>query len=129
MHTKNSLEIIKYVIKKKINLPDKFNIDDDMVTDKLEIALNVSDFYANIGKKLSNDIPTNSGGPLSYYKVSRSRFNFLISVDESEIINICKNTIQYNTIQSNLFQLSYMSMIIIIHGMFKMKSRKGYVRS
>ena len=25
------------------------------------------------------------------------------------------NTIQYNTIQSNLFQLSYMSIIIIIH--------------
>ena len=78
---RKSWEIIKDVIniKKKIDLPDKFNIDDDMVTDKLEIALNFNNFYVNIGKNLSSDIPTNSGDPLLYrpYKVSRSRFNFL----------------------------------------------------
>ena len=71
-------------------MPDKFNIDDDMVTEKLEIALNCNNFYVNIGKFLSSDIPTNSGDPLSY-KVSRSRFNFLGKLDESEIINICKD--------------------------------------
>ena len=49
-------------------MPDKFNIDDDMVTDKFEIALNFNNFYVNIGKKLSTDIPTNSGDPLSYIK-------------------------------------------------------------
>ena len=37
-------------------MPDKFNIDDDMVTDKFEIALNFNNFYVNIGKKLSSDI-------------------------------------------------------------------------
>ena len=37
-----------------------------MVTDKLEIALNFNNFYVNIGKKLYNDIPTNSGDPLLY---------------------------------------------------------------
>ena len=42
----------------------KFNIDDDMVTDKLEIALNFNNFYVNIGTKLSSDISTNSGDPL-----------------------------------------------------------------
>ena len=47
--------------KKKVDLPDKFNIEDVMVTDKLEIALNFNNFYVNIGKNLSNDIPTNSG--------------------------------------------------------------------
>ena len=39
---RKSWEIIKDVINKnkKFDLPDKFNIDDDIVTDKLEIALN-----------------------------------------------------------------------------------------
>ena len=48
---RKSWEIIKDVInkKKKIDLPDKFNIDDDMVTDKLKIALNFNNFYVNIG--------------------------------------------------------------------------------
>ena len=49
---RKSWEIIKYVIKKKIDLPDKFNIDNVMVTDKLEIALNFNNFYVNIGKKI-----------------------------------------------------------------------------
>ena len=52
--------------KVKVDLPDKFNIEYVMVTDKLEIALNFNKCYVNIGKKLSNDIPTNSGDPLSY---------------------------------------------------------------
>ena len=96
MHKNNlrkSWEILKDVInkKKKIDLPDKFNIDDDMVTDKLEIALNFNNFYVNIGKKLSSDIPTNSGDPLSYIKSAVPDSIFLESVDESEIINICKN--------------------------------------
>ena len=49
-----SWEIIKDVINKTktIDLPDKYNIDDDMVTDKLEIALNFNNFYVNIGKKI-----------------------------------------------------------------------------
>ena len=85
--------IIKDVIKKKkkINLPDKFNIDNVMVTDKFEIALNFNSFYVNIGKKLSNDIPTNSDDPLSYIKSAVPDSIFVESVDESEIINICKN--------------------------------------
>ena len=64
---RKSWEIIKDVINKKknIDLPDKFNIDDDMVTYKLEIALNLNNFYVNIGKKLSSDIPTNRGDTLS----------------------------------------------------------------
>ena len=90
---RKSWEIIKYVIKKKkrIDLPDKFNIDNVMVTDKLEIALNFNNFYVNIGTKLSNDIPTNSGDPLSYIKSAVPDSIFVESVDESEIINICKN--------------------------------------
>ena len=69
-------------------MPDKFNIDDDMVTDKLEIALNFNNFYVNIGIFLSSDIPTNSGDPLSYIKSAVPDSIFLESVDESEIINI-----------------------------------------
>ena len=42
-------------------------------------------------KKLSSDIPTNSGDPLSYIKSVVPDSIFLESVDESEIINICKN--------------------------------------
>ena len=59
---RKSWEIIKDVINKKknIDLPDKFNIDDDMVTDKLEIALNFNNFYVNIGKKLSSDMQCNA---------------------------------------------------------------------
>ena len=50
---RKSWEIIKDVInkKKEIDLPDKFNIEDVMVTDKLEIALNFNKCYVNIGKK------------------------------------------------------------------------------
>ena len=90
---RKSWEIIKEVInkKKKVDLPDKFNIEDVMVTDKLEIALNFNNFYVNIGKKLSNDIPTNSGDPLLYIKTQVPDSIFLESVDESEIISICKN--------------------------------------
>ena len=62
-----------------------------MVTDKLEIALNFNNFYVNIGKKVSNDIPTNSGDPLLYIKTQVPDSIFLESVDESEIISICKN--------------------------------------
>ena len=62
-----------------------------MVTDKLEIALNFNNFYVNIVKKLSNDIPTNSGDPLSYIKSAVPDSIFVESADESEIINICKN--------------------------------------
>ena len=96
IHKKNlrkSWEIIKEVInkKKKVDLPDKFNIEDVMVTDKLEIALNFNNFYVNIGKKLSNDIPTNSGDPLLYIKTQVPDSIFLESVDESEIISICRN--------------------------------------
>ena len=48
---RKSWEIIKEVKnkKKKVDLPDKFNIEDVMVTDKLEIALNFNNFYVNIG--------------------------------------------------------------------------------
>ena len=96
MHKNNlrkSWEIIKDVInkKKKVDLPDKFNIEDVMVTDKLEIAFNLKKNYVNIGKNLSNDIPTNSGDPLSYIKTQVPDSIFLESVDESEIISICKN--------------------------------------
>ena len=42
-------------------------------------------------------------------------------------IHVNYNTIQYNAIQSNV--LPYISIIIIIHCIFTMKSRKGYVRS
>ena len=38
------------------------------------------------------------------------------------------NTIQYNTIQSNLFQLSYMSIIIIIHCIFLNEKSKRICR-
>ena len=64
-----------------------------MVTDKLEVALNLNTFYGrpNIGKRLSNDIPTNSGDPLSYIKTQVPDSIFLENVDESEIISICKN--------------------------------------
>ena len=37
-------------------------------------------------------------------------------------------TIQYNTIQSNLFQLSYMSIIIIIHCIFLNEKSKRICR-
>ena len=37
-------------------------------------------------------------------------------------------TIQYNTIQSNLFQLSYMSIIIIIHCIFLNEHSKRICR-
>ena len=72
-------EIIKDVIKikKNIDLPDKFNIDNVMVTDKLEIALNFNNFYVNIGKTLSNDIPTNSGDPLSIYLLYKAAVFFV----------------------------------------------------
>ena len=52
-YTKNNLrkswEIIKDVInkKKKVDLTDMFNIEDVMVTDKLEIALNFNKCYLN----------------------------------------------------------------------------------
>ena len=90
---RKSWEIINEVInkKKKVDLPDKFNIEDVMVTDKLEIALNFNNFYVNIGKNLSNDIPTNSGDPLLYIKTQVPDSIFLESVDEAEIISICKN--------------------------------------
>ena len=90
---RKSWDIIKEVInkKKKVDLPDKFNIEDVMVTDKLEIALNFNNLYVNIGKKLSDDIPTNSGDPLLYIKTQVPDSIFLESVDESEIISICKN--------------------------------------
>ena len=47
---RKSWEIIKNVINKnkKTDLPDKFNINDDMVTYKLEIDLNFNNFYVNI---------------------------------------------------------------------------------
>ena len=62
-----------------------------MVTDKSQIALNFNNFYVNIGRQLSSEIPTNSGDPLSYIKSAVPDSMFLESVDESEIINICKN--------------------------------------
>ena len=46
-----------------------------------------------------------------------------------EISQICiYNTIQYNTIQSNLFQLSHMSIIIIIHCIFLNEKSKRICR-
>ena len=44
-----------------------------------------------VSEKLSNDIPTNRRDPLSYTKSAVPDSIFLESVDESEIINICKN--------------------------------------
>ena len=58
-----------------------------MVTDKWDIPLKFINFYVTIGKNLSNDIPTNSGDPLSYIYPDAM---FLESVDESEMINFCK---------------------------------------
>ena len=88
---RKSWEIIQYVINKKknIDLPDKFNIDDDMVTDKLGIALNFNSCYVNIGNYLVIFLQT---VVIRYHiKSAVPDSIFLESVDESEIINICNN--------------------------------------
>ena len=130
---RKSWEIIKYVINKKknIDLPDKFNIGDDMVTDKLEIAFNFNNFYVNIGKKLSNDIPTNSGDPLSYIKSAVPNSIFVESVDESEIKNICKSmkdcSSGWDQILSKVVKLTYQNFIVPITHVMNLSIIDGVV--
>ena len=130
---RKSWEIIKYVINKKknIDLPDKFNIGDDMVTDKLEIAFNFNNFYVNIGKKLSNDIPTNSGDPLSYIKSAVPNSIFVESVDESEIKNICKSmkdcSSGWDQILPKVVKLTYQNFIVPITHVMNLSIINGVV--
>ena len=130
---RKSWEIIKDVIKKKkkIDLPDKFNIDDDMVTNKLEIASNFNNFYVNIEKKLSNDIPTNSGDPLTHIKAAVPNSIFVESVDESEITKICKImkdcSSGWDQILPRVVKLTYQNFIVPITHVMNLSIINGVV--
>ena len=63
-----SWKIIKEVINKnKINVkPDKIIINNEPVTDNLQIANHFNEFYVNIGHDLSRDIPNIRNDPTGY---------------------------------------------------------------
>ena len=80
---RKSVEIMKEVInqKKKIDMPDRFNIGGATITDKYAIAQQFNNFYVNIGNNLSKDIPANGGDPISYISSVIPDSIFLESVD------------------------------------------------
>ena len=90
---RKSWEIMKEVInqKKKIDMPDRFNIGGATITDKYAIAQQFNNFYVNIENNLSKYIPANGGDPISYISSVIPDSIFLESVDESEIVTICRN--------------------------------------
>ena len=64
----------------------------------------------------------------NYVKVHFKFFLYVALLQVSFSIGCSLYTIQYNTIQSNLFQLSYMSIIIIIHCIFLNEKSKRICR-
>ena len=115
--------------KKKIEMPDRFNIGGATITDKYAIAQQFNNFYVNIGNNLSKDIPANGGDPVSYISSVIPDSIFLESVDESEIVTICRNlkvsSAGWDQILPKVVKLTYHNFIVpithvmnlsIIHG-------------
>ena len=61
------------------------------ITDKYTISQQFNNFNVNIGNNLSKDIPANGGDPILYMSSVIPDSIFLESVDESEIVTICRN--------------------------------------
>ena len=115
--------------KKKIDMSDRFNIGGATITDKYAIAQQFNNCYVNIGNNLSNDIPANGGDPISYISSVIPDSIFLESVDESEIVIICRNlkvsSAGWDQILPKVVKLTYHNFIVpithvmnlsIIHG-------------
>ena len=88
-----SWKIIKEVINKnKINVkPDKIIINNEPVTDNLQIANNFNELYVNIGHDLSRDIPNIRNDPTAYIPANLKYSMFVSPVTQIEISNDISN--------------------------------------
>lgn len=93
---KKSWQIIKTIIGKKKSdkvITNKFNINNKIVTDPIEIANKFNDFYINIDPNLASKIPSveDNISPTSYIKHNYVNSIYLKDVDETEIENIIRD--------------------------------------
>ena len=72
---KNNIKQIWKILNQAINkqntkpcIPDKFVIDDNLVSDKQQISDKFNTFLANIGNKTRNSVPKSKYPPTEYLK-------------------------------------------------------------
>jgi hypothetical protein len=94
---KNNIKQIWKVLKKaigkendKINLPNSFNIEKKAVSDKTEIADAFNNFFANIGYKVSHNVPSVKKDFTSYLPNHHAQSMFLDPVIPADIITLTK---------------------------------------
>jgi len=102
---KNSLNISD----QKNNLPSYFMHDNDMVTDKKDIAEQFNIFFSNIGLKISEDVPHTIIPYNEYLKDRNAHSIFLGPVTHQDIIDITlkfksKTSIDFTNVSSKLMK-------------------------
>ena len=117
---KNNLRKPWEIIKEVINPKKRLTCQPGgaTITDKYAIGQQFSNFYVNIGNNLSKDIPANGGDPISYISSVIPDSIFLESVDESEIVTICRNlkvsSAGWDQILPKVVKLTYHNFIVPI---------------
>ena len=90
---KKSWELINNLLqrKSKPELPKKFIIDNESITDPNKIANKFNDFFTTIGSNLASKIKKSSTSPVSFMKHRCPHSLFLNLVTEYEVIKIINN--------------------------------------
>ena len=88
---KNTWNIIKEVMNTKHtlnSLPNEFDVEGTIITNKQEIADKINHFFSNIGQNLNNSVPASPKHPSDYYTRPNPNTLFLIPTDTVEIQQI-----------------------------------------
>ena len=103
-----SWKILKEVINKNNNvtMSNKFNINNEVVTDNLRIAEGFNNFYVNVGLNLAKDIPIIDKDPTEYITKQYSHSLFLepVVADEmkSIILNLKESSSGYDDVSAKI---------------------------
>jgi hypothetical protein len=92
-NVKKTWIVLKDIIGKKKSkcLQDKFNVGNNIITNKKQISEGFNDYFTNVGKSLEQNIAISDIDPIQYIHSSNPDSIFLSPVTETEVKNLLQH--------------------------------------
>ena len=134
-NSKKTWALIREIIgakKEKLQIPDYFKVDKNIITNNLDIANGFNDFFSNIGPNLASEIPDSDVTYDSYLSESNPvSFNFS-KISEIDILKICnqlkpKLSSGVDFISNKLLKQIAPIIITPLHYLINLSLETGYI--
>ena len=127
--------ILKSAINKRkdnINLPHTFNILNEQVSDRTQLAESFNDYFANIGQNISDHVPASTRDYASYMPDRFPRSIFLDPVDPPYVLQVSqklksKTSSGYDDISSKIFKDTISCIILPVTHILNLSFDSGIV--